>query len=123
MDTQESLYQQLGDDKIKQITARFYLEVEKTPTLRALYPEELAPAQTRLYWFLLHVFGGPSPYLEQRGHPMLRRRHFQWPIDGDMRTKWLNCMLTAIDSVPMQPETKESLLAYFVKAANHLVNR
>nr|WP_209330620.1 cyanoglobin [Lunatimonas salinarum] len=118
-----SIFEALGEEKIKRLATTFYIEVAKEESLRKLYPPDLQPAEQRLFWFLLHVFGGPSPYLEKRGHPMLRRRHFQWPIDGAIRNTWLNCMFKAIDSVPMENETREALLAYFVKAANHMVNK
>ena len=123
MNGEISIFEALGEEKIKTLAANFYLEVENVAQLRDLYPEDLKPAEERLFWFLLHVFGGPSPYLEKRGHPMLRRRHFQWPIDGNMRNKWLSCMYKAIDSVAMEHETKEVLLSYFVNAAKHMVNK
>ncbi|MCC5936310.1 MAG: cyanoglobin [Lunatimonas sp.] len=123
MNGEITIFEALGKEKIKMLAANFYMEVEKVEQLRNLYPKDLKPAEERLFWFLLHVFGGPSPYLEKRGHPMLRKRHFQWPIDGNMRNIWLSCMFRAIDSVPMEQETKDALLAYFVNAANHLVNR
>lgn len=123
MHEHSSIYDSLGDEKIKALVHHFYQKVEKTPALRKLYPGDLQPAEERLYWFLLHVFGGPSSYLERRGHPMLRRRHFQWAIDGEMRDLWLNCMLYAIDQVPMDISTRDAMMAYFVNAANHMVNK
>lgn len=118
-----SIYESLGDEKIKSIVTHFYEKVAQEPELRKLYPEDLAPAEERLFWFLLHVFGGPSTYLEQRGHPMLRRRHFQWQIDGTLRDKWLNCMNLSLDQVPMESKVRDALIAYFSNAANHMINK
>ncbi|WP_158859691.1 globin domain-containing protein [Lunatibacter salilacus] len=123
MQEESSIYESLGDEKIKSIVTHFYKRVAQVPELRKLYPKDLAPAEERLYWFLLHVFGGPSTYLEKRGHPMLRRRHFQWQIDGTLRDKWLDCMNHAIDQVAMESKVRDSLSAYFLNAANHMVNR
>lgn len=118
-----NIYEALGEEKVRDLVRHFYQHVGLKPELRKLYPEDLAPAEERLFWFLSHVFGGPHTYLEQRGHPMLRRRHFQWPIDGKMRNIWLDCMLNSIDQIDMDTEIREALIAYFVKVANHMVNQ
>lgn len=123
MNSQQSIYQALGEEKIKSIVHNFYRNVAESNELRKLYPEDLAPAEERLFLFLIHVFGGPHTYLEQRGHPMLRKRHFQWPIDGEMRNSWLNCMLSALDKVEMETGVKEAMQGYFVKVANHMINQ
>ncbi|WP_373497433.1 cyanoglobin [Aquiflexum sp.] len=118
-----SNYQSLGEEKIKTLVSHFYQNVRKSPELLKLYPSDLAPAEERLFLFLVQVFGGPQTYMEKRGHPILRKRHFQWPIDSQMRNTGLNCMIKAIDSVEMDPNIKEEILSYFVKAANHMVNK
>ena len=124
MKTGNSIYDTLGEEKIKILVAEFYRHVAQSPDLRKLYPEEdLAPAEERLYWFLLHVFGGPSTYLEKRGHPMLRRRHFQWAIDEHLRNVWLDCMFRAMDSLSLETDMRETLMGYFVKVANHMINQ
>ncbi len=123
MQEQISIYEALGDEKIKSLVAHFYQKVAQVPELRRLYPEELAPAEERLYWFLLHVFGGPSTYLEKRGHPMLRRRHFQWAIDRNLRDKWVECMFYALDQVLMENTVRDIVREYFINASNLLINR
>lgn len=122
MAEQISIYQALGEEKIMELVSYFYEEVAQKQELRNLYPEDLGPAEERLFWFLMHVFGGPSPYLEKRGHPMLRRRHFQWKIDGRQRDNWLNCMFRAIDKVEMDQVVREGLHNYFIKTAQHMIN-
>lgn len=119
----QSIYELIGEDKIRQLTTYFYEEVVQNPPLRKLYPEELAPAERRLFLFLLQVFGGPQHYSEERGHPRLRMRHLQWPIDDKMRDHWINAMLTALDRLNPEPEAKDLMMAYFVKVANHMINK
>lgn len=118
-----SIYENLGEEKIGRLVDLFYQQVEHTPELRKLYPDDLGPARERLFWFLSHVFGGPHTYLEKRGHPMLRKRHFQWPIGDSLRNSWLNCMLHALDQIEMETETRDGLIGYFVKVANHMINQ
>ena len=123
MSSDQSIYEILGEEKIKNLVLHFYQYVRESPELRKLYPDDLAPAEERLFLFLVQVFGGPQTYMEVRGHPMLRKRHFQWPIDGQMRNTWLNCMFRAIDNCKIETDTREQMMAYFVKAANHMVNK
>jgi hemoglobin len=118
----KSVYERIGEEKISLLVRFFYEEVQKTPELRRLYPEDLLPAERRLFLFLLQVFGGPQTYSEERGHPMLRMRHLEWKIDPSMRDSWLNAMLTALDRLHPEQETKELMMGYFIKVANHMIN-
>lgn len=122
MNSLQSIYESLGQEKIKLLVNHFYKNVEKTQDLRKLYPEDLAPAEERLFLFLIHVFGGPHTYLEKRGHPMLRRRHFQWAIDENLRNLWLDCMFQAIDQIEIETDVREALMKYFINVANHMIN-
>ncbi|MDF2159359.1 cyanoglobin [Algoriphagus sp. CAU 1675] len=118
----QSVFEAIGEEKIKELVSYFYQEVETIPELRKLYPEDLAPAERRLYLFLLQVFGGPQTYSEERGHPRLRMRHFNWEIDGKMRNHWINAMISSMDKLDLDPNVRELMLNYFIKVANHMIN-
>ena len=122
MNPTQSIYDLVGENQIRQLTHYFYQEVSKNSKLRSLYPEDLAPAENRLFLFLLQVFGGPQTYSEQRGHPRLKMRHFDWEIDESMRDHWLNSMFTALEKLDLDPNIREQMMGYFIKAANHLIN-
>ncbi|RPA66563.1 cyanoglobin [Cyclobacteriaceae bacterium YHN15] len=124
MNPNTSIYEALGEEKIKSMVHHFYQKVTLSPPLRKLYPDEdLAPAEERLFLFLIHVFGGPHTYLEKRGHPMLRRRHFQWAIDENLRNLWLDCMFQAMDEIEIETDIREALMKYFINVANHMINQ
>lgn len=119
----QSIYELIGEDQIRLLTHYFYQEVRQIPDLRKLYPEEdLAPAERRLFLFLLQVFGGPQTYSEERGHPRLRMRHLDWQIGPEMRDHWLNAMLSALDRLDPEQNAKELMAGYFIKVANHMIN-
>jgi hemoglobin len=118
----QSIYELIGEDQIRLLTRYFYREVDQNPALRRLYPEDMAPAERRLFLFLLQVFGGPQTYSEERGHPRLRLRHLDWQIDPGMRDHWLNAMLSALDKLDPDQITKELIAGYFIKVANHMIN-
>lgn len=118
----QSIYEAIGEDQIRKLVSYFYQEVAQNPPLRKLYPEDLKPAERRLFLFLLQVFGGPQTYSEERGHPRLRMRHFDWKIDPEMRDLWLNSMLSSLDKLNPEQNVKELMMQYFIKVANHMIN-
>lgn len=118
----QSIYDTIGEDQIQKLVGYFYTEVAGNPPLRKLYPEDLEPAERRLFLFLVQVFGGPQTYSEERGHPRLKMRHMDWEIDPSMRDHWLNAMLTALDKLNPDQNAKELMMEYFIKVANHMIN-
>lgn len=122
MNTAQTIYDLIGEEQIRLLTKYFYQEVSKNEALKKLYPEDLAPAEERLFLFLQQVFGGPETYSEQRGHPRLRMRHAKWKIDAAMRDHWMNAMLTSLDQLDLDPNIREAMISYFVNAANHMIN-
>ena len=118
----QSIYGDIGEDKIKLLAKKFYHEVSLNPELKKLYPKDLSAAEHRLFLFLVQVFGGPQTYSEERGHPRLRMRHMQWKIDPNLRNQWLNAMFTSMDTLNLDQEIRENMMKYFINAANHMVN-
>jgi hemoglobin len=108
----------------------FYDGVEHDEVLIRLYPEgsDTVGARRRLAQFLTQYWGGPDDYMQERGHPRLRMRHFDFSIGELERDHWLMHMATAIESVI--PEVAEQdrefvtveLAQYMVNAAEHLRN-
>ena len=62
-----------------------------------LPPQDLADAEQRLRDFLVGRFGGPSRYIEARGHPRLRMRHMPFAITPAARQRWLELMARALE--------------------------
>ncbi len=122
MNPSQSIYELVGEYQIKKLTNYFYQEVFKNSKLRSLYPDELSPEENPLFLFLLQIFGGPQTYSEQRGHPRLEMRHFDWEIDESMHNHWLNSMFTAIDQLDLDPNIRKQMVGYFLKVAYHLIN-
>lgn len=119
-----SFYDEVGGaETFERLVAAFYRGVAKDAPLRALYPEEdLGPAERRLRMFLEQYFGGPTTYSEERGHPRLRMRHVHYPIDLDMRDRWLRHMIDALESLDLPEAHAEAMRDYFFRAAHMLVN-
>src|SRR3569833_3432042 len=72
-----------GDAGVRALVDRFYDLMDSAPeaaTIRKLHARELKASREKLYKFLTNWTGGPPIYVEQRGHPRLRMRHFPFSI-------------------------------------------
>ena len=109
-----------------ELCRRFYVHVRDDEPLLATYPDhdDLDGAGERLALFLGQYFGGPSEYHDARGAPRLRMRHAPFPIDEDIRDRWLSGMLAAMDEMQDTPPAAEAeIRAYLTYAADALRNR
>jgi hemoglobin len=106
----------------------FYEGVATDEVLLPLYPEQpdLSGARHRLTLFLAQYWGGPTTYMEERGHPRLRMRHFPFHVGPLERDRWLVHMAAAVEQVcaerSLPDDVAEELMGYFVPAAEHLRN-
>lgn len=120
-----TLYDRVGGMPFfEDLVDRFYEGVVTDEVLLPLYPEpdDLAGARRRLTLFLAQYWGGPTTYLEERGHPRLRMRHLPFPIGPLQRDRWLTHMAAAVEAATADDEVRAELMGYFVKAAEHLRN-
>lgn len=112
-----------GHETFDRLVTRFYEGVARDEVLRPMYPEaDLGPAAERLRLFLEQYWGGPGTYSARRGHPRLRLRHAQYPVDADARDRWLHHMRDAVDSLDLPPRQHAVLWDYLERAAHAMVN-
>lgn len=128
-ETAPSLYTRVGGQPFfDELVAVFYEGIATDELLAPLYPEypDFEPAQRRLSLFLVQYWGGPHTYMEERGHPRLRMRHFPFHVGPLERDRWLLHMSAAVErtcaDLPDGDEIAAELMAYFVPAAEHLRN-
>jgi hemoglobin len=118
------LYGLIGEDGFHRLVAAFYRQVPQDEILGPMYPAgDLEGAEQRLRDFLIFRFGGPSRYLELRGHPRLRMRHFPFPITQAARNRWLQLMTAAINEADLPAEAGALLLSFFDGTTTFLINR
>ncbi len=119
----QTLYDRIGEAHILKLVDDFYEGVEEDEVIRKLYPKDLLPAKNRLKLFLIQALGGRQTYTDERGHPMLRRRHFQWKIGETEATHWLKHMHAALEKATFKEEDKDAFWNYVYKAALHMINQ
>jgi hemoglobin len=121
---EQDIYQAVGEEGFRRLVAAFYRQVPTNPVLGPMYPpDDLHGAEQRLRDFLIFRFGGPATYLEQRGHPRLRMRHFPFPITQAARDQWIALMNRALDEAQFPVDADRTLRAFFDGTATFLINR
>ena len=115
-----------GADQVRALVERFYQFMDELPEcygVRKLHAENLQGSEDKLYKFLCGWLGGPQLYVQEFGHPMLRRRHLPFTISAAERDQWLLCMDAALQEVVSDAQLRSELSAAFVKVADHMRNQ
>jgi len=120
-----NFYDEVGGEKFfTELVSLFYAQVATDPILRPMYPDDdLQAAARRLQLFLAQYWGGPTTYGEERGHPRLRMRHAQFPINEAAKDAWMRCMMAAVENIEIKEPERSELVQYLEMAANSLVNK
>lgn len=122
-----SHYQRIGGaKKVHALVTRFYQLMDELPEaygIRKLHAADLQSAQDKLFKFLSGWMGGPQLFVEQYGHPMLRRRHLPFAIGDNERDQWLLCMNQSLSEVVTDAALRQELSDAFAKVAHHMRNR
>lgn len=122
-------YSQLGGrESVRDLVECFYDIMERTePELAAVH--ELSAAgkvsrrnRDRFGSFLLGWLGGPDDYVQQNGHPRLRMRHAQVPVNIAQRDAWLRCMYAAMAERQVPEPVQGFLRQRFAEVADFMRN-
>ncbi len=118
------VYALTGHEGFRRLVASFYRRVPDDDVLGPMYPaDDLAGAEERLRGFLEFRFGGPSTYIEQRGHPALRMRHAPHALTAAARNRWVELMSQALDEAELPDDVVTLLRDFFGRTATFLINQ
>ncbi|GLO65666.1 MULTISPECIES: globin [Oceanobacillus] len=118
-----TIYEAIGGYKtMNNIVHAFYTRVNDHPDLKPIFPDDLTETIRRQMLFLTQFFGGPRLYEEERGHPMLRRRHLPFPITPTRRDAWLTCMAAALEEAEIKEPYRTAMMERLTLTANHMMN-
>jgi hemoglobin len=118
------IYQRIGEDGFTRLVRAFYAQVPGDDILGPMYPQDdLEGAEERLRDFLVGRFGGPQRYIQRRGHPRLRMRHFPFAIDRAARDRWFTLMDRAISAAQLPGDVAALLREFFHGTTTFLINR
>ena len=131
--TEDGVFARIGEEGFTRLVAAFYRQIPGDDILGPMYrmseadlggteEERMAAAEARLRDFLIFRFGGPQRYIEQRGHPALRMRHFKFQVDKAARDRWVELMNRALDEAALPPEVTGVLREFLGNVATFLIN-
>ena len=120
---QPNLYAQLGPEPFWRIARAFYARIDRDAFLRPMFPADLEEPIRNQAEFLIQYFGGPQDYSARKGHPRLRMRHMNFPIDVDARNAWMACMIGALEDAAIPEPARSQMRDSFERTATFLMNR
>ncbi len=113
-----------GESEVRILVETFYDIVEaESPVLHAMLPANTSNSRVKLFDFLSGWLGGPQLYIEKRGHPRLRMRHFPFKIGDDEAAEWMRCMEKSMDSLGVEGRLRSFLVEKLNESALHLRNQ
>jgi len=115
-----------GENTILSLVDRFYYYMDTLPEVagvRKMHAQSLSSAKDKLFKFLSGWLGGPDLFIQEYGHPMLRKRHFPFAIGTSERDQWMFCMTKAMTEITMDSTLRVSLLEALDNLATHMVNQ
>ena len=122
-DVASSLYEAIGgESKIEELVEAFYKRVAKHPELIPIFPDDFTEVARKQKQFLTQFFGGPPLYIQEHGHPMMRKRHLRFPITPTRRDAWLSCMEAALDEAEIDEPYRGAMFERLTLTANHMMN-
>ena len=128
-DRRETPFVRLGGaPAVRALVERFYDTMDaEEPALAALHVQEDGKvsrgSRDRFALFLVGWLGGPDDYVRTQGHPRLRMRHGNVPVDTGMRDAWLRCMTRALAHDDVPAGVRGWLQQRFAEVADFLRNR
>lgn len=121
---EEIVAREVGADGLAAMVAAFYRRVKTDDVLGPLYPEQdFEGAEKRLREFLQFRFLGHEAYVESRGHPRLRLRHFPFAIGEKEAARWVELMEAAMAECEISGEAWSVMSPFFAQVAEFLKNR
>jgi hemoglobin len=126
-ETKLSHYERIGGaEKVRTLVHRFYQIMDELPEsfgIRKMHAENLQNSEDKLFKFLSGWMGGPQLFIQEFGHPMLRRRHMPFAISIPERDQWLLCMNKALQEVVEDEVLRKELATALAGVADHMRNQ
>lgn len=112
-----------GQQSVDKIVTALYNHIGKHEKLLPIFPDDLSEPARKQRLFLAQFFGGPALYTEERGHPMLKRRHMEFEITHERKDAWLECMGKALKDANIEEPYQTAIYKRIAMTAEHMVNQ
>jgi len=118
-----TLFKAIGEyETIDRIIKAMYRRIGQHPELIPIFPNDLEESARKQRLFFIQFLGGPPLYTEERGHPMLRRRHLPFEITPSRKDAWLRCLQEAFEEADIKEPYRSVIFERLKMTAQHMVN-
>lgn len=120
----KGIFEFLKEEGIRTLISNHYDRI-KTSKIRHLFPPEeviFEAAKKNSADFFVQILGGPSYYNENRGAPMLVRRHNPFTINVEARNIWLGIYQELLPELGMPDDLLLSLWNYLDQFSIWMIN-
>ena len=114
----------LTEEGIRKMVSDHYDLLSKSD-IRHLFPpteEALGKAKIRSSDFFIQICGGRAWYNENRGKPMLVKRHAAGKINSEARIVWLQCYIEVLSKLEIPEQVLQSFWNYLNVFSTWMVN-
>lgn len=114
----------LKEEGIRQMVSDHYDLLSKSE-IKQLFPridEQLDKAKQRSSDFFIQICGGHPYFNENRGKPMLAKRHAPFTITPEAREVWLKCYIQVLSKLDVPEELIKSFWNYLNVFSFWMVN-
>jgi hemoglobin len=97
-----ALLEEIKEEGMRDMFERFYERLRVSP-IKHLFPvhsdEAFEKAKQHAGDFFIQICGGPDYFNQNRGAPMMKKRHLPFYIDNKARVIWLDLFRTTINEM------------------------
>jgi len=115
----------LTEEGIRKMVSDHY-DLLSQSEIRHLFPrieEALDKAKQRSSDFFIQICGGRAYYSENRGKPMLAKRHSSFAITPEARIVWLQCYIQVLSKLDIPEDSIRSFWNYLNVFSFWMVNQ
>lgn len=109
-----ALLDHLQEEGLRQLTSDHYDELLKS-SIRHMFPSDeqgLALAKKHAADFFIQLCGGPDYFKQNRGQPMMVKRHAPFKITPSARIIWLECYRSVLTELDAPEDVVQSFWDY-----------
>lgn len=114
----------LKEEGVRKLVSDHYNKL-RTSSIKHLFPTEevmFEAAKKNSADFFVQILGGPTYYNENRGNPMLVRRHNPFSINADARKVWLGFYQELLPELGLPDELLSSYWNYLEQFSIWMIN-
>ncbi|NJK96668.1 MAG: globin [Bacteroidales bacterium] len=120
----KKLYEVLKEEGVRKLVGDHYACLRKSDISHLFPPDDAAFDLVTKHSadFFIQILGGPSYFNQNRGNPMLIKRHAPFTINPEGRVTWLQCYQEVLSKLQIDPVLILSFWNYINVFSHWMIN-